>query len=179
VFCVLESDSIIRILFGTKWLEAAPIFQILALGGIIYPFNGMQALAAMSMGFSKRLMIWGVSSGIIYVIAFIAGLAIGAKGVAIGFTIATTIIAIFSLFYCLHGTPISPLNFLSAQIPPLLICLIAAIGVLVTEQLWPGFSLIRTGAILLIFFSIYVVLSFLNKSIREAATLILKEVFHK
>jgi O-antigen/teichoic acid export membrane protein len=175
LYCVVEAEFLISVFLGSQWLGAIPVFRIIALAGVMYPLNGMQALVTMNMGFSSRFACWGLASAILYVTAFLVGLPFGIEGVATGFTSVTFIIGFASMFYCFRKTHVSARQFVTAQIPPFLVSLLALSGLFFAQYAWPNNSTSEALTRFAVFCLICIGVSCCRKSFRQTVTLILRE----
>lgn len=52
----VTSHSLIHVLYGEKWLPVAPILQILALSGVLWPIQAVNLNALMALGHSKLFL---------------------------------------------------------------------------------------------------------------------------
>lgn len=175
LYCVVEADFLIRTLLGERWLDAVPVFRILAIAAVIYPLNGMQPLILMSVGLSARTMWWGLFNALICICAFAIGIPFGIQGVAICFAIATYIIGIASSLYCFHGTPVSLFQFVATVIPPFLISLLAIVGLIGVKSLGLGDSIASHLGGLIAFCGIYIGVSLFRKTTRQMLGMFLRE----
>jgi O-antigen/teichoic acid export membrane protein len=176
LYCVAESDFLIKSFLGPQWIAAVPAFRILALAAVMYPLNGMQALVTMSMGFSVRFLYWGLSNAFLYVAGFIIGLPFGIEGVATGFAVATCIVGLTSMMYCFRNTPVSASQFVTVQIFPFLVSILAIGSLLLAKHTWGDNSMSKPLARLGIFLVIYIGVSCCRKSNRKIIWLALKDL---
>jgi O-antigen/teichoic acid export membrane protein len=107
VYLGVFSDTLVRLLLGEKWIEAAPIFQILAIGAFIQPLTSTCGFVMVTNGKSQQYLRWGLLNAVSVSIAFTLGLPWGPLGVAKAYTINAYLIFGPSLWYGLKGTPIS------------------------------------------------------------------------
>jgi PST family polysaccharide transporter len=76
------SDEIVGLFLGTQWLEAVPIFRILAVAAIVQPVCSTAGWIYTALSQTDRMLKWGCLATPITVLAFAAGLPFGPKGVA-------------------------------------------------------------------------------------------------
>lgn len=174
LYCVIEADFLIRLVLGTQWLGAVPVFMILAIAGIIQPVASTRGLVLLSFGFSDRYLYWGMANAIITIIAIIAGLPFGITGIATGYVIANYVILIPSLFYCFHKTPVTVALFMKTLVAPFLTGGLAASIVVLVRSLNPNDSTLSHLVLLGIFIVLYVAVSCFRKSVRETIGMFLK-----
>jgi len=82
LFALCVSHELIVVLMGQKWAGVAPIFAILALGGLYQPINNSTGWLFMSQNRTREMRNWGLISSASFVISFIVGLPWGPVGVA-------------------------------------------------------------------------------------------------
>jgi PST family polysaccharide transporter len=112
------SDEIIALLLGSQWGGASIIFKILALTAFIQPVESTRGSVFMSLGNTRRYLIWGAISAVFFVLSFVLGLPWGPIGVASGYTIANYVLLFPALWYCFRGTPVSITDFVRAIARP-------------------------------------------------------------
>jgi PST family polysaccharide transporter len=100
----VTAEDLTIILLGEKWRAAGSLLSIIALRGIFQVVEGSQGWLHLSVGRADRWRNWGVVSLVVQVVAVLAGLPFGAKGVAIAVVIANLLIAVPSIKYA--GGPI-------------------------------------------------------------------------
>ena len=125
-FLFVCSENIIRLLLGEKWMDANPIFKILAVVGFIQSVETMRGLTLVSLGMSKKYLKLGVFASAFFVLAFAVGVPWGARGIALSYVITDYLIMIPSLLYCFRGTPVSLAGFFGAISRPAVTSLAAA-----------------------------------------------------
>jgi PST family polysaccharide transporter len=134
------SENVIRLILGPRWLGAAELFSILALVSFIQPVTGLPGTVLVTLGRGGRYFRWGLYNAIVTVISFFCGLPWGAKGVAIGYCIATYAILHPSLMYALHGTPLRPADFYRSLLKPCLASIAMCLAVLFARGRFHGAS---------------------------------------
>lgn len=130
------SDPLIELLFGRDWLPAAPIFRMLAVAALLRPVIDSGGWMFLSLGRTKRLFLFGLFSVPTLVASYAIGLRWGAKGVALGHTIAYVgIIGLPSLVCAFHRSPVRVRDFLGAIHRPVAISLLVFAGMTGTKVL--------------------------------------------
>jgi PST family polysaccharide transporter len=101
----VTGEDMTVMLLGEKWRESGLLLSILALRGIVELIELSQNWLFISSGRVERWKNWGVLTAIVRVVAVLAGLPFGAKGVAIALVAAGALIALASIVYAgrLHG----------------------------------------------------------------------------
>lgn len=80
-------DLVIKVLYGPKWLVAAPVLSILAIGGVLFPLHAVNLQLMLAQGRSDLYLKVEVAKKVVG-IAFVAiGSMFGIVGLAIGQTI--------------------------------------------------------------------------------------------
>ena len=119
LYCIFEAPFLIGVLLGPQWLEAVPVFRILAVSALIQPVASTRGLVMLSRGLSKRYFRFGVVNAALTSASFVIGLPFGIEGVATAYAVANYVILVPSLYYCFGGTPVSPGDFAKAVAAPL------------------------------------------------------------
>jgi PST family polysaccharide transporter len=125
------SENVIRLLLG--WLGAAELFSILALVAFVQPVTGLTGTVLVTLGRGGRYFRWGLYNAIITVISFFVGLPWGARGVAIGYCIASYMVLHPSLMYAFHKTPIRPSDFYRSILKPCLASLVMGLVAMIVR----------------------------------------------
>lgn len=123
-FMIVNADNIIFIALGKDWEGVVPIFILLGISGFIQAVASLRGLVLLSLGLSKKYLLWGVVNTFCVVIGFTIGIKWGAEGVALSYAIVNYAILYPSLWYFFKGTPLKPVDFFI----PILIPAIASIG---------------------------------------------------
>jgi O-antigen/teichoic acid export membrane protein len=127
-FLFSSSEKVILLVLGPRWLGAVELFSILALVSFIQPISGLPGTILVALGRGARYFWWGLYTSLIAVISFFCGLPWGAKGVAIGYCVATYVSFHPFLVYALHNTPIRPSDFYRALWKPCFASIIMCIS---------------------------------------------------
>lgn len=125
-FLASAADEVIGLLLGPRWLGVVPIFQALALAAFIQPVASLRGLVALSSGRSRAYLVVGAIYAVVACIAFVAGLAWGPMGVAIGYSIATYVLLYPSIKLSFQSTTIQWSDFWASIRQPALTSLFAA-----------------------------------------------------
>jgi len=100
----VTADDVTLLLLGEKWRASGLLLRILALRGIFYVVEHSQGWLHLSIGRVDRWRNWGIVSLACQIIAVLAGLRFGPRGVAVACVIEGVLIAIPSISYA--GRPI-------------------------------------------------------------------------
>ena len=130
------ADPLIPFVLGAQWAEAVPIFQLLALGGLVTPILWTAGWIHQSRGRTDRMLRWSLVSDPVYVLSFAIGVRWGAIGVAAGFAIALHVLWLPTLAYAYRGTELRVLSLLKNIYPAMVFGLVAFLtSFLVTSTL--------------------------------------------
>ncbi len=135
VFMAALSDEIVPVMLGDQWLGASPIFQVLAIAAFGRPIMNANGWLFISLGRTKRMMMWGLISVPLFIISFAIGLGHGAIGVALAYAICAQVLRIPGFFFAFHGTPIAFRDLLRATYRPTILSLMMLL-VLVAVRHW-------------------------------------------
>jgi len=116
VLLAVCAEDVIAVVLGDKWLQAASIFQVLALTAFIQPVSTTTGTVMLSMGQSKRFLALGLFNSAVIVASFGVGIRWGAVGVALAYATATYVLLIPSLWYSYRETPVMVRDFFKAII---------------------------------------------------------------
>ena len=86
VFMMVMSKELIRIILGSQWEGASPIFSVFAIGAIMQPISNTTGWLFVSQGRSRDMFRWGLIGSTITVVAIIVGLPWGGLGIAVSYT---------------------------------------------------------------------------------------------
>jgi PST family polysaccharide transporter len=174
VYCALEADFLVRVFLGQQWLESIPVFQVLALAGLIQPVTGTLGLIALSFGLSARYFYWSVFNCLLFVPAFLVGIKFGVIGMAVAYTAVSYAQVLPSIFYYCRGTPVTPALFLRTLVPALALSAGAALTILPLRNAhvlsWGSRHLLS----LIVFAGVYIGVSCCRRTVREAVGLFFK-----
>jgi len=132
ISCVLFAEEIVRVVLGAKWMEAAPIFRLLAPTGLVFALANPLSLLVMSTGRVRRALSMTAATTPLVIVGIVLGLSNGPKGVALGYSLAMALVLIPIIAWSIHGTGITWAGLWRAIKQPLLSGLLAsAIGLIV------------------------------------------------
>lgn len=102
------SPQVVAILLGPQWAGAAPIFEVLAIGGVLVSLRSTNGWLFVSSGHTGRQALWALANRPVIIAGIVAGLPFGTMGVAWGFVIAHVILFVPSFLISIAGTPVRP-----------------------------------------------------------------------
>jgi len=167
IYCIIETEFIIRTLLGNQWLETIPIFRVLSFCGLFQALFTTWGIVLLSMGNSKLFLKIGVVNYILTIISFSIGLQWGIKGVALSYTIYNYLSLIPVLYFAFRRTPIKLSNFFQVLIIPFFISAVSYIFMQISSIALADYQNINHIASGLLFFLSYIAFTMLRPSIRE------------
>jgi O-antigen/teichoic acid export membrane protein len=84
----ITAEPLILLIYGGKWKEITPIFQILCITGMGQTVGTTIGWIYTSQGRTDLMFKWGIFSGIITILSFLVGIHWGAIGVATAYIIS-------------------------------------------------------------------------------------------
>ena len=125
IFSAIFAADLIRVLLGSQWGHAVPIFQLLTptvlIFGIINPIGWLMY----ANGLFYRSMLISFVIAPMLVCAYMIALPYGPTGIAFAFSAALTLWLVPHLFWCLHGTVVSPRDIFHATMRPVVAALVS------------------------------------------------------
>ncbi len=95
---ILEANPIISLVYGEKWIQSIPYFQILCVAGMSATFHGVHYYAVACKGESRDLFIGTVVKRVLALLVLVLGMSIwGVKGLLWGFSLGAWIISIVNM----------------------------------------------------------------------------------
>ena len=139
-FLIVAAREVVALVYGSQWLPAAPLFQILCLAGLgqaVYNATGQVFIAT---GRTDRLFRAGLALALLLAVAFVLGVLYGPQGVAAAYAAAFTIALVPFLLYA-YRTIGLPLRLVLTGISPSLLCAVSLIpvGLLLRRLLTPAY----------------------------------------
>jgi len=125
VTCALFAEEIVRIALGAKWIEAVPIFRLLAPVAVVFAVANPLSWLVLSTGRVGRALSMTTAMTPLVVLGVVLGLSHGPKGVAFGYSLAMTLLIIPIAAWSKLGTRITWTDLWEATKPPLLSGLLA------------------------------------------------------
>jgi PST family polysaccharide transporter len=136
ISCALFAEEIVRVLLGAKWMEAAPIFRLLAPTALVFALANPLSWLVMSTGRVRRALSMTAATTPVVIVGITLGLSYGPKGVALGYSLAMALVIIPIIAWSKHGTMITWTDLWGATRQPLLAGLLAgAMGLIVKVTL--------------------------------------------
>jgi PST family polysaccharide transporter len=132
ISCPLFAEEIIRVVLGPKWMEAAPIFRLLAPTALVFALANPLSWLVLSTGRVRRALGISAATTPVVIVGIILGLGYGPIGVALGYSLAMALVVIPITAWSKQGTSITWADLWRASKHPLFAGLLAgAIGLIV------------------------------------------------
>ena len=133
---MVTSEPVIRLIYGDQWVSAAPLLQILCLGGILMPLHLINLNAIKAIGHSKVFFRAELIKKIMGICMLLFGLMYGIVGLAwsqVAYSIMGFFVnAYFSGRFFNYGPLKQTLDFL----PVLLVSVVMAMAVFALDKYW-------------------------------------------
>lgn len=124
----VESDPLVLLILGEKWLGSAPIFSVLALAALFQPVCSTRGVVMLACGDSRRYLTMGCCVALLVSFGFLVGVRYGPMGVAVSYVITQNLIIYPVMRYAFKNTPLKLGDFFVPVLYPLMACLIAGVG---------------------------------------------------
>jgi PST family polysaccharide transporter len=129
IVCALFADDLIAVLLGSQWIDAAPIFRLLAPTILIFALINPLAWLMFSIGLVRRSLNIALVLAPLVIAGYVIGLSYGPKGVAFAYSAVMTLWVVPHIAWCVHGTVVSFRDIMVAVSRPLLAgCTAAAVA---------------------------------------------------
>jgi O-antigen/teichoic acid export membrane protein len=119
IACALFANEIIFVLLGPKWLEAAPIFRLLAPTILIFAIINPLTWLLFSLGLVERSLKMSLVFSPLIIGGYVLGLPYGPRGVAFAYSAVMAVCALPLTAWAVHGTMISFRDILLSVSRPL------------------------------------------------------------
>ena len=125
IFSAVFADDVIAVILGPQWSDAVDIFRLLAPGVLIFGLINPLGWLLWATGRHTRSLHISLVIAPLVIVACVAGLPYGPKGVATGFSSAMVLWLIPHFVWCLRGTAITPLELARTASRPLISAAVA------------------------------------------------------
>jgi PST family polysaccharide transporter len=127
-FLFIAAEPVITVVLGAQWLEAAVVFQLLAISALTQPLYNALSWVFVSRGRADRLFKMTIYICPVVFASFLVGLPFGIKGVALCYSAALLIILPFVFRFTFQGTQMTLRGLWRALMWPVSLC-VAAVSV--------------------------------------------------
>jgi O-antigen/teichoic acid export membrane protein len=181
VSCALFAGEIVRVVLGAKWMEAAPIFRLLAPTALVFAIANPLSWLVLSTGRAGRALSISLAATPLVIVGIALGLSHGPTGVALGYSSAMTLLVIPIAAWSKYGTGITWTDLWRATNPPLLSGVLATVAGLAIKTALDG----RLGTIpylslgLSFVFGVYAWVLLITMGQRDLYVALLAQVFRR
>lgn len=119
-FMAAEARSVILVLLGEKWLGAVPLLRVLCIARFAGSVSRLTNWVFLSRGETRRQLRWALMYAPVMSVAVVLGIGWGAMGVVVGIAVATWLLALPRVAFCLSGSPLRVREFLAIAARPAL-----------------------------------------------------------
>jgi PST family polysaccharide transporter len=138
-FVAAEAESVVLVVLGDQWTEAIPLLRILSVAAFFSGWAQVGRWVYLARGRTERLVGWSLFvHAPAMLLAVIAGMAGGARGIAIAVAAASALLVVPALWYSVLDTPLSLGDMLRAGARPALTSAGAAASLIVAGDLLPA-----------------------------------------
>ncbi len=127
IICALFAEEIVRIVLGAKWMAAVPIFRLLAPVALVFAVANPLSWLVLATGRINRALSISVVTTPLVILGIVLGLSHGPKGVALGYSLALTLLLVPIAAWSKLGTGISWTDLWRATKPPFVSGLLAGV----------------------------------------------------
>jgi O-antigen/teichoic acid export membrane protein len=110
----IVANDFVNLVLGSKWHDATTVIQVLAWVGILQSLQSLNTGILEALGHARAIFQWTIVFFVAHITAFVIGLHWGIVGVAVGYSISTTLIEPSYLLLTSRAVGISPWRFLEA-----------------------------------------------------------------
>jgi PST family polysaccharide transporter len=136
VVCIaLFAREVVLLMLGPAWLECVPLFRFLAPAAALSAISSPWGWLLIALGQTRKFRRVGVASAAVVVSSFIIGLPYGAKGVAICYSAAISLMTLPAWWYVTKETPVHFVDVFRTWIPPIVACVPAVMATFLVGQL--------------------------------------------
>ena len=121
----IMSDAAVSLLYGAKWIDCSPIVSYIAFGSLMSPLGTVATWLFITQGRTAEMLRYGLISNLLTVASLLAGIAWGAVGVAISFTVFAVPTHGLTVWAATRNGPVTLANFL-AMLSPIAVALAVA-----------------------------------------------------
>ena len=133
ISCALFAGEIVRFVLGAKWMDAAPIFRLLAPTALVFAVANPLSWLVLSTGRIGRALSISLATTPLVIVGIVLGLSHGPRGVALGYSSAMVLLIIPIAAWSKHGTAITWTDLWRVTKPLLLSGLVASVTGLIVK----------------------------------------------
>ena len=100
-FCAVEPRATVLVIMGPQWEGSVPVFRLLCLAALAISVERLSKWLYLAQGATQRQFVWGLIYAPVILMAVVVGVQWGPVGAAAGFTIASWILLVPGVAFCL------------------------------------------------------------------------------
>jgi PST family polysaccharide transporter len=150
-FMFISAESMVLVLLGKNWIQAAPLFRWLAPAALVGTISIAPVWLCISLDRTDIPLRWALLSAPIVISGFLIGARWGIEGVAASFSLTWSLLFLVFICWAFKNSPVSLADLLQAVALPFLCSLPAAVGTYIVGLLLP----VSGGLLLHLFFSLF------------------------
>jgi lipopolysaccharide exporter len=131
---LILANEVVLVLLGPKWTPVIPVFQILALVGMVQSISTTVGQIYIATGRTDLMLRWGSIFSALIVLSFLVGLPWGIKGVATSYAIMMACLLLPALWAAFRIIDLPLLDLWHSLWPSLKCALLMASAVLAVRQ---------------------------------------------
>lgn len=155
VLLALEADAVIRALLGSGWIEAVPVFRLVAIGAIALALSRHSRWLFLSEGRTARQLRFSILQLGVTAIAMVIGVQWGVTGVAAAYAITRWLLVVPELAMAFHRSRVGWRDYLAVAFRPVLASGLAGLGLLALDAMLPAEPMARLLAAAVTFTAAY------------------------
>lgn len=159
IILAVAADDIILLLLGQKWLPAAPMMRILAVGFMMYPLDVLNLAGVQSLGRSDIFLKVEIIKKIIGILLLVGSLRGGILMICAAFTLTSIIGYFLNLFVAVRAAGSDLLKELLTNAKILLTAIISAVAGYFTMQISGDSSIMRLCVLLCVSSGVYITIN--------------------
>ena len=111
---IVVAPDFVPLVLGDQWKEAVPVIQVLAWVGIVQAVQAINMDILLARGRSRTMFHFAIVVTVSHLLAFGVGLQWGVVGVAVAYSVSTTLVEPFQTVLAARALGVSPMVFVRA-----------------------------------------------------------------
>jgi PST family polysaccharide transporter len=125
--CALFAEDIVRVMLGAQWSEAAPVFRLLTPTIVAFGLINPVSWLMQGSGRAMRSLLIAFLIAPVVVAGYLLGLHRGPQGVAVGYSVAMTVLVLPVLLWAKHGTLVTLPDLFKVTVRPVVSAAVAGL----------------------------------------------------
>ena len=140
VYMSIYARPIVYFALGSQWVDAVPVFRLLAISFFASPIVTLYGMMLLSLGRGRDYFLWGLFTNFSTIIFMIVGIKWGMLGIAASWSISTTANLIFSMLFVSKGAPVGIVSTFKNIYRPAIASTFMGIPLLLTYDFFASFN---------------------------------------